>query len=1071
MKLIFLACGIVSLQHDMSRSKKQILYCLAMILLSLCNAHALYAQSEPYTFGHLDKSNGIASMLVGSVAQDTSGFLWLATSNGLQRYDGYHFVTYRHDADDPYSLPSDLIEGVLCDKQNTVWIITVPFAVYRLDHYRRHFIPVVLHAAADNPRLLSVSPEGRVWATSSRGIFQYDEQHGKFIPLAVIHAPDSVKIISPPVFDTVNHVSWLATNQGIWFYDPKKNKMESCTHPDDRYYIPESGGIQNLFADHLGHLWVSTYMLQLYCYDAIHKNLKHYSYEFMRHELNEDSVKHIYYSYFAEDRYGHLWISTFYGGLLLYDRSADQFHAFRYYPWNPKSVRYDASLLNITSDREGNLWIGSDEGLNYFNPAPSLFTNFFHHPSAQNSFPDAPAMAFLKSGPNDIWVATYEGGLVKMDSQFDIQKIYKSVQGKKNAPFAPGDKFWALARDGKGKIWIGGQYGTLSVFDSSTNTFEQKNPGELHHQTVSVMRNDGEGNIWIGNIKGSLAEWDIQKQQIISYDTLLKKHKLLSDWIYDLYIDSSENVWIASAGHGLIKINSSHTGIANFIPDEGNKSGEDSDLLAINYFGKGQLVLGSLNNGVYIFNTTTNKFQRLKPKSGSFDCFITGVSAPVENQLWVASQSGLSSFDLTKSDLVNYTDADGIFNDSYNTTIFLIGKKLLVGNGSGFLSIDPHFFSHASQPGIVRITGLSVFNQSMAIDSIVENDLPLKLSYHQNFITLSFIFPSYQQTRSLFYSYQLLGLDPAWRTTQNPEAVYTGLRGGRYTFLVRCENYAGQIGPVTRLSIIIQPPFWQTSWFYILCALLLLAIIIIIYYNRIYHFRKKEREQAATDRRIQEMKLTVLRTQLNPHFMFNSLNAIHSFILSSDEEKATSYLSKFAKLMRMVLDTSTQTLIPLHEELEMIQLYLELENLRFGNTLQYKIIVDEHIQPMETFVPPLLIQPCLENSIWHGLMNKQENRKLFLSVFIKDEFLFFQLEDNGIGRAAAAEIRKRRSGSHQSKGISIVEERLELLRKGQGKNLVMEINDLHDEAGIPAGTRITICIPLIKKIEHDRQSI
>jgi ligand-binding sensor domain-containing protein len=1061
MQLIYLACAIVSALHEMKQASRVILF-TAIILFSLCNIHA-HGQGEPFIFRHLDKSNGTASINVGTAAQDSSGFLWLATTNGLQRYDGYHFVTYRHVADDPYSLPSDLIEEVLCDKQNNIWIITVPFAIYRLDHYRKHFVPVVLHAARDSARFISISPDGKVWATGPRNIFQYDDKHGKFIPIASIPAADSVKIISPPVFDTVNHLIWLAANDGIWLYDEKKNKIESCTHANDRYFIPESGGIQNLFPDHLGNLWVSTYLSELYCYDVSKKNLKHYGDKLMRHELNEDSVHNLYYSYFAEDRYGHLWISTFYGGLLSYDRTTDQFHAFRYFPWNPKSIRYDVELLKITFDREGNLWIGSDEGLNYFNPAPSLFTNFFYHPSDKKSFPNAPALAFLQSSPNEIWAATYEGGLVKMDSQFRVQKIYNSDLGKKNAPFATENKFWALARDGNGKIWIGGQHGTISVFDSASNTFEQKLPDGLHHQTVSIMRSDVRGNIWIANIKGSLLEWDIQKQKFISYDNLLKEHKMLSDWIYDLYVDSAENVWIASAGHGLIKINASHANLVNYIPDDGDKLSEDSDVLAVNYFGKWQLVLGTLNNGVYIFNTTTNKFQRLKPNDGSFDSFITGISAPVEKQLWIASENGLSTFDLTKSDLVNYSEGDGIFNDSYNSTIYSVGKKLLVGNGTGFLAIDPHYFSHASSPGIVRITGLTIFNQTTTIDSIVENNLPLKLSYHQNFITLSFIFPSYKQTRSLFYSYQLKGLDPAWRTTQNPEAVYTGLKGGHYTFLVRCENYAGQKGPITQLSIIITPPFWQTTWFYILCTLLLLAIIIFIYYNRIYHIRKKERERAATDRRIQEMKLTVLRTQLNPHFMFNSLNAIQSFILNSDEEQATSFLSKFAKLMRLVLDTSQRNLIPLHDEMEMIRLYLELENLRLSNSLKYEVKVDEQIQQMETFVPPLLIQPCLENSIWHGLMNRDENRNLFLSVFLKDDLIYFQLEDNGIGRAAALEIRKRRVDGHLSKGISIVEERLELLSKQTGKDSFMQITDLHDEERKSTGTRVSICIPNRKK--------
>ncbi|MFI5135015.1 MAG: two-component regulator propeller domain-containing protein, partial [Chitinophagales bacterium] len=1003
----------------------------ARMILSLtalsCFANA---QTNSFTFNHLDQANGLASTNVSAIAQDSSGFLWLATSNGLQRYDGLHFITYRHDPGDSLSLSSDLISDVFVDHFNNVWAVTTPFSVFVLDRYRQKFVSVLSGKEKKDIQLLSLSPSGEVWAIGRSSIYKYDYEKKKFSLIASLNSDDSSITFSRFVFDQNGKSAWIAGDSGIYSFDVSSGKIISCDKKSDAHYIAIGGGIHSLYADHEGNLWVSTYAPGLFCYEKSDNRLLTFDESAIRKEFHLESVPHIFFSNFLEDRYGHIWIATYYGGLLQYDRTSNQFHSFQYSASNPKSLRYDVSLFGIMEDRDGNLWVGSDEGVNYFNPGPALFTNYFYQENVNNSFPNGAAQSFVKTRSGEIWIATYGGGVVRCDSQFNIIHIYKSAGS--NNPVAAYDQFFSLTEDGDGKIWIGGREGTLSIYDPLTDRFQNLQPKELHGSTPVVMQNDAEGNIWFGMRQGYLSEWNAKEKKFFDYDSLFGRAEVLHSFIYDLYPDKDGAIWIANGEHGLMKLNAAHDAIQKFtaIDPSLHDVSADSNVLCLNRYDDSTLVVGTLNNGIYLFNKHSEKFHRLKPANGKFNAFITGVSSPIDNKLWVASPNGLSLYDLQKSELINYSEADGIVNDSYSSVFYPYDHKLLVGNGTGFLSINPSAFSTSIPKLNVEITGFTVFDLPISIDSLIEKKLPVHLSYKQNYFSISFICPSYFQTQSFFYSFRLRDVDPDWRTaTNNPEATYTGLKGGTYVFEVRSENSAHEQGPVTQLTIVVQPPFWQTTWFYFLVAAVMLLLLAVIYYSRIRKIRREERMRAEVNNRIQEMKLTVLRTQLNPHFMFNSLNAIHNFILNNDQHQATVYLSKFARLMRMVLDTSQQNLIPLQQEMEMLSLYLELEKLRLNNSLDYSIHADEKLNTMETMVQPLLMQPCIENAIWHGLNYKEENRKLELQIHREDSRLCFELEDNGVGREAAAKLRNDRNHTHESKGISIVQERLDLLGK------------------------------------------
>jgi len=209
-----------------------------------------------------------------------------------------------------------------------------------------------------------------------------------------------------------------------------------------------------------------------------------------------------------------------------------------------------------------------------------------------------------------------------------------------------------------------------------------------------------------------------------------------------------------------------------------------------------------------------------------------------------------------------------------------------------------------------------------------------------------------------------------------------------------------------------------------------------------------------------ELEMQALRAQMNPHFIFNSLNSINMFILENNKLQASEYLSKFSRLVRLILQNSQEVLIPLERELEALQLYLELESLRFEKRFDYKISVDDEVDTTILKVPPLIIQPYAENAIWHGLMHKKEKGHLEIELYQREEILFCKITDDGIGRKKAAELKSKSSLTHKSMGMRITADRIQMLQQQNQKNGSISINDLVFPNGNPGGTEVLIKIPL-----------
>ena len=254
--------------------------------------------------------------------------------------------------------------------------------------------------------------------------------------------------------------------------------------------------------------------------------------------------------------------------------------------------------------------------------------------------------------------------------------------------------------------------------------------------------------------------------------------------------------------------------------------------------------------------------------------------------------------------------------------------------------------------------------------------------------------------------------------------------------------------------------FWQTAWFIALIILLVSGTIGIVYWLNIRNIRKAAALKSDFNKKLAEVELQALRAQMNPHFMFNSLNSIKHFILTHEPLKASEYLTNFATLIRSILHNSREKLVPLAKEIEALLLYIELEQLRFRDKFDLHCGISEDVDLEQTMIPPLILQPYVENAIWHGLMHKTDKGTLMLSIARHDGAVRCVIEDDGIGREAAAVLKTKSATRYKSMGMGITRDRIEIHNKMTELGISIEVEDKYDASGDAQGTRVTIDIPL-----------
>ena len=405
--------------------------------------------------------------------------------------------------------------------------------------------------------------------------------------------------------------------------------------------------------------------------------------------------------------------------------------------------------------------------------------------------------------------------------------------------------------------------------------------------------------------------------------------------------------------------------------------------------------------------------------------------------------------DPSLSTVIGTDKNSGLAGNHYNTALKLDDGRLVFGGENGINIFDPLEIACDMPIPNIQITGFDIFNKTYKHD--LTNIEKIKLSYKQNFFSIQFSSLQFNKNHHYKFYYKLENVDPDWnKINHEPNVSYTDIKPGHYSFHIKIAPDDGLIQYTKKLKIIITPPFWKTYWFY---SIVTIIILIVLAWMIRLKFRSIRAELAKS-----EIEQRMLRTQMNPHFIFNILTTLQNLILNNDVSNANKYLTRFSKLLRMILQNSRSTYISISEEVNIITNYIELQKLRYNNKFNYKIDVDNTLDLELDQIPPMLAQPFIENSIEHGFVEANQEYLLDISIIRDNNFIIYTIADNGIGIEKSLKIKSQYKEDYKSLGIKIINDRMINLNKIQKQNIDLKVKDISTKTKSEQGTKVIITI-------------
>ena len=730
----------------------------------------------------------------------------------------------------------------------------------------------------------------------------------------------------------------------------------------------------------------------------------------------------------------------------------------------------DHYTVNTLDERNGKLWLSTNKGLRVYRYEHYLLTE------EQTYFEEEFTSKLIVDQYDNYWIGTLHNGIYVIPN-INLHQIKKSPTR---------DYITSLTKIDTDKIALGSIKGEVGMYNMQTGKYQiLVRLSNTDIKKLLYMKASKKLIISAGTNSGI---FDIQKNvfyqdlnligakdlEIVSSDTFLQgmystarnvqlegtQFKILGynyrrGRTYTCYYDSIQKQTYIGHIDGLVKYDkdTSYT----FIKDQNKNPIYALDIVQTQ---EGTIWVATFKNGIYKIQNGS-VIQQYTVENGLIDDRIKKIVAQ-ENKLWIATEYGLQVLDTNTGKFELLTTKDGII--SYEVTdMESVGNTVFIATDTGVFSFDSNkvFKQHTPSPK-------AYFTQVKINEEAVDLQEKYTLKHDQNEIEVRFNANGFNSKEHIQYQYRLKGDQKSWITTQTGEgyAKYNSVPPGTFVFQVRAKSLTEeQLSLVKEIQFNIQAPFWKQWWFYVLSILLISNGISILFRKKI---KEKEKEKVAEIEKIQRdrelvfLKLENLRSQMNPHFIFNALNSIQEFIILNKKDLASDYLGKFADLIRTYLDHSTRGSITLQEEIDCLSIYLELEKNRFEDKFTYQI--ENQIESADTIeIPTMLLQPYVENALKHGLLHKKENRKLTVIMQYSEnqELILCSIEDNGVGRKKAKELAAKRP-KHKSFALKATQDRLQLLNYGSERKIGVRIMDLYSELENPTGTRVEITIPYIK---------
>ncbi|THU37044.1 hypothetical protein FAM09_19000 [Niastella caeni] len=995
--------------------------------------------------------DGLSDNTVTGLVQDENGFIWISTPNGLNRFDGGEF---RKPANGNGVIDEVLKLSVNKDQL----LLTTRKGIQSLNTTNEQLTGYALPETEKGSIYINdayyalATPEGNVLMSSITGLYSFSKNQrlnfrhdryeaGKRGNPAWSHGREITALTG----DLYLH---FTNKEGMFVYDNRQKKYSPITEYKNKF--PNLAAINKLVFKLTGTIGTNKMVLhnrrtnELFFYDAQTDRLQPCR---VPASFKQDIGWQM--TWCAINDTTAIVTSQKSGVYICYYNSATGVIAPK-----PKCYFEGFSCTAILKDNEGRIWIGTEKGLLKENLAKKPVKSLDLRSLSLNNYKENYEITAFHRQQNDLFVGTYaKDGIYILDAV--------SLSLKQKISFAKLDpecnEIWNILPVAKDTLWFATQNGLVWLHTGNKNFGYVSLPPAirslLYEKPISLSFQDSHRHFWLQGVWGT---------GIIQYDHATKHTRIFQSSDTENYLpvksasfiteDEDGNIWIAA--RGLTRWNRQTNRFDTLMERFTGINKNNIHISSLTRNRQRQIIFSNRHNGVLFFNPALNKYQQLTTAQGLPENIIRVILALNNDHIWIASRNYLSTWHQQTQQLISYSFEDGIPQEGgvpnllYHDTV---AKRIFIGYAFNYIGWVTDSILHCAAKDLpFFIDAINTANGT----SILYPGNKLKLPYYDNDIRIHVAAINFTDAQNNRFSYRI-DSNAAWVALGKQNTInFNNLPPGNYTLQVKAFSASNHwLETVKEITIIIQPPFWKTTWFYV--AIILLAAFLVFI---LVHFRIRSiRHTASLNNLIAITEMKALHAQMNPHFIFNSLNSIRELILQNENDKASHYLARFARLIRMNLDHSRHHFITLDQNIQYLHRYLEIEKLRFEDFM-YAITVDKELDTTSVEIPPMLLQPLVENAIWHGLKPKNGNKKIDIRFLKQQGQLICEIEDNGIGIDHSSG--RKQQNTHHSVGIENIKDRIRLLNSKYHIHCMLQITDTGGNGHAASGTLARLTLSL-----------
>lgn len=993
------------------QQKKKFISLWIFFLIIFCRI--VSTQTNNLKSVHLSLEEGLSQSNVRCLLQDKTGFIWLGTQDGLNRFDGYGFTVYKHDYGDSNSLSDNLVTCLIEDK------------------------------------------EGYLWIGTSDGLNKFDPVKNRFTRF-LTDPNDTAKLRGKSILSLLedkNGAIWVGTySGGLSRYDKKKKQFVTYINDQNNPYSLSNNSIIALYEDDAANLWIGTYGGGLDKFDKTSGKFYHYK------SKNKNSIKSNFITALCGDN-TNVYIGTP-EGLNIFNYKNQRFETYNHNEKNPLSLCSN-KIQSLFRDRSGKVWIGTeDNGVDQFDPDRKIFIHdlwktfesegekekyitsllmdnngilwlgthtdglyklvvnskkfeiFKHDPKIENSISNSSIRAIFEDHLKNLWIGT-DNGLNKID--FVSKKIVRYTADSRNPHSLSNNLIWSIDEDKSGNIWIGTQYG-LNKFDPIKKQFQRfvNNPGSakgIPFNIIKYVHVDKEGLIWLGTFAYGLIRYNPINGSFKTFSKNPADPNAISDnVILQIIEDSKNDLWICTS-QGLNKFIRDGEKFIRYSKESGGKNSIDvNTIYSILEDERGDYWLGTHGGGFIKLNNAGKKIKRYDESNGLSNNVVYGILQDSKKNFWLSTNNGLSKFNPVTEQFKNYDANDGLPSNEFNAGAFLKSSsgKYFFGSIKGMVAFFPDSIEENKKTPPIAITKFKIFEKALPGKNLFADGDEIELSYNDNFFSLEFAALDFTESSKNQYQYLLEGFDPDWvQSGSRRYASYTQVNPGRYVFKVRASNNDGVWNDKgASIIITITPPFWKTWWFRFAVGATLFAIAFYLYERRISRFKKEKDIQQRFSKQLidsqegERMRIaSELHDSIGQNLIIIKNRAAMAFDNASHEYK-NEQLNEIAGISSQTINDVREISYNLRPyQLGKLGLTKAIEavtkSAAAATKINYNIAIDniDNILPEESEIHFYrIVQECLNNTIKHS-----QASEVTVKISKNENQLLLSYSDNGVG--------------------------------------------------------------------------